>query len=227
MGKKLFTYNENYFHVIDTKEKAYWIGFIMADGYVLDNRNTGGHNTTFRIRLNELDKTHLEKFNKCINCNKPIKIVKNYGVYKNSHDLAEFCIQNKIIVEDLKNIGFSSGNKSCNEFIPDVILSNKDFLKSFILGLFDGDGSIAIGKRLNEFSIVSSKSMCEKIKEFLEEELLINMNKVSRNGKLENLYRVRTNKNSNLIAIRDFLYSNEEIFLERKREAFNKLLPSP
>lgn len=32
--------NEHFFDVIDTEEKAYWLGFIFADGYVAKDRPT-------------------------------------------------------------------------------------------------------------------------------------------------------------------------------------------
>lgn len=31
-----YTFNENIFSVIDTPEKAYWAGFLYADGYLTD-----------------------------------------------------------------------------------------------------------------------------------------------------------------------------------------------
>ena len=34
LGIKYLTYNKNYFDVIDTPTKAYWLGFLYADGYV-------------------------------------------------------------------------------------------------------------------------------------------------------------------------------------------------
>lgn len=29
-----YTYNKNAFNIIETEEDAYWLGFILADGYV-------------------------------------------------------------------------------------------------------------------------------------------------------------------------------------------------
>lgn len=45
LGKELenttvrLIYDRYFFHVIDTAEKAYWLGFVTADGYVNERRN--------------------------------------------------------------------------------------------------------------------------------------------------------------------------------------------
>lgn len=36
MARK-YNYNDNYFENIDTEEKAYWLGFIAADGSIVNN----------------------------------------------------------------------------------------------------------------------------------------------------------------------------------------------
>ena len=57
--------------MIDTEEKAYWLGFIYADGYII-NSIKGKTSDAFGITLQEKDKGHLEKFKKSINSNHPI-----------------------------------------------------------------------------------------------------------------------------------------------------------
>jgi len=49
-------YNRHIFDEINTSDKAYWLGFIIADGYLNDNKNM------LRIKLGDKDKHHLEKF---------------------------------------------------------------------------------------------------------------------------------------------------------------------
>jgi hypothetical protein len=40
-GRRRYSLNETFFDQIDTPEKAYWLGFIAADGFVRDNRTWG------------------------------------------------------------------------------------------------------------------------------------------------------------------------------------------
>lgn len=193
MGKRLWKYNEDYFKEIDTFEKAYWLGFIMADGYLCDNRLKPNKSlaVSLRIRLSEEDKEHLEKLNESLSYNKPIKIVKNYGVYKNCRDLAEFNLSSRKMVDHLYNHGLTSGDKSCKEVLPTCI-NTDELKKGFILGLFDGDGHITLTDKTTEWGIVSSKEMLIEIKKFLEENLDIKLSEVGLNGSGENLYRLRT-----------------------------------
>lgn len=37
-----YFHNENYFENIDSEEKAYWLGFIFADGYILNKDDKYG-----------------------------------------------------------------------------------------------------------------------------------------------------------------------------------------
>lgn len=49
-------FNESYFDSIDTPEKAYWLGFFFAGGYV------SGTRTDVSLTLGRSDRSHLEKF---------------------------------------------------------------------------------------------------------------------------------------------------------------------
>ncbi|MGM9535052.1 MAG: hypothetical protein ACI3VR_07355, partial [Intestinibacter sp.] len=57
-------FNEHIFDVIDTEEKAYWLGFIFADGYIgstpLEPNKKSVYN--FELSLKLEDTSHLEKF---------------------------------------------------------------------------------------------------------------------------------------------------------------------
>ncbi len=55
-------FNQHIFDNIDTEEKAYWLGFIYADGYIA-KLNMEKINYAFSIGLAVIDVKHLEKFN--------------------------------------------------------------------------------------------------------------------------------------------------------------------
>jgi hypothetical protein len=221
--RRKYKYDENYFAEINSKEKAYWLGFIMADGYLYDNtkRQNKSSAVGMRIRLSVKDSELLEKLNKDMKCDKPIKTVKNYGKY--GGDLAEFQLNSRHILDDLRKIGYTCGNKSGNEFL--IKFNNSVLTKNFILGIFDGDGSVSInnGGRTAEWQIVSSLKLCEEVQDFLLQELpeikkFQAIHKNNRNKDNE-LYRLRTGSKQYIRILYDYFYNSDcsSSFLERKR----------
>lgn len=55
LKKSKYTYNSNYFNVIDTPEKAYWLGFIAADGCVSINSKTNSGELTIKLQISDND----------------------------------------------------------------------------------------------------------------------------------------------------------------------------
>ena len=66
-GARKHTCNEHFFDTIDTQEKAYWLGFLFADGNVSNISNT------VSISLKGDDIAHLEKFKIFINASNNIR----------------------------------------------------------------------------------------------------------------------------------------------------------
>ena len=52
----MINYNRHIFDNINNEEKAYWLGFIVADGYLNSDKHM------LRIKLGNKDKQHLIKF---------------------------------------------------------------------------------------------------------------------------------------------------------------------
>ena len=61
-------FNYRFFQQIDTEEKAYWLGFLFADGYVSSKGNFIGLN----ISLKDID--HLKKYNTTLNYSKGLSV---------------------------------------------------------------------------------------------------------------------------------------------------------
>lgn len=64
--RRHYDIDENFFEEINTEEKAYWLGFILADGCLKKNSNQ------LSINLSIKDFNHLEKFKKNLKSDKPI-----------------------------------------------------------------------------------------------------------------------------------------------------------
>ena len=72
MGRPpLHAMNDYFFSDINTEEKAYWLGFMAADGSV--------NKTGIVINLKDIGTNHLEKFKETIESTVNITIHKNNG----------------------------------------------------------------------------------------------------------------------------------------------------
>src|SRR6478736_1902435 len=153
-GAVKYSINENYFSKIDTHEKAYWYGFLWADGSI--------YKWNFELALQARDLYVIEEFKKAINSNHPIKKHKKYETYR-------FCFANKKIIQLFKQINIGE-RKSYTSFCP--IISNELFF-SFLLGLFDGDGNVTDGGGLR---ITTSPDMGIWLKEKFKDLADVNLN---------------------------------------------------
>ncbi len=144
--------NHNYFETINTKEKAYWLGFLYADGYITGDSRHLNLRVEMKLKRNELK--WIEKFANTIGANHE-KIEDNVNTYRIRISSSKMAI-------DLINHGCVFNKSNIIEF-PDSIALKK--LKSaFLLGFYDGDGQqntskITSGSKLflnqirNEFKI--------------------------------------------------------------------------
>ncbi len=68
-------FQHDFFHVINTEQKAYWLGYIMADGCVTTTQSN-------RIEITSKDVEHLHKWHRAIGSTH--KVLISYGVYGKS-----------------------------------------------------------------------------------------------------------------------------------------------
>lgn len=78
-SRRKYSVNENYFQDINSCEKAYWLGFIAADGCVTHTGGREGGSKVLVFNLNERDKGHLEKFCHSIESEAKIKLKPGVG----------------------------------------------------------------------------------------------------------------------------------------------------
>lgn len=128
-----YTFNENIFEQIDTPEKAYWIGFLYADGSIHTNSNT------LALTLKESDKEHLQHFEHFLN------IEPSCLKYQSDSKAWRFQVTREKIWKDLYSIGFTPSKTYDKTLIVWNHIPNQ-YKKDFLLGLWDGDGSFYISK---------------------------------------------------------------------------------
>ena len=134
-----YTCDQNFFSEINNHKKAYWLGFIAADGCLY---RRDGHAGVISISVNEKDIEILNNLKNDIKYAKPISLIKDC---RREHTImATLQIVSDIMFNDLLNIGI--GIRKTFDLDLNRIFQNlsNHLIPSFILGYFDGDGSIDI-----------------------------------------------------------------------------------
>lgn len=214
---KIYSVNENYFETIDNERKAYWLGFLMADGTMREHK-VGCLQLSFE--LCEDDKYIIELFNNDINSTYKVTINSSKNSSKNR---ARLVITNYNFCKHLIKHGIVP-NKTGKEKIPETI-PNK-YIKDFIRGFFDGDGCIMfnnINRARGKFHIVSCSY---KILYDISQIIPVNFSNKSLHlkSKTTHIYELETSNLVNLAKIYDYLYYDNCLCLKRKEDKFKKFL---
>ena len=216
-GRKHF-FNERYFEKIDKPEKAYLLGFITADGCVYN----GSNKTSFRFQMNlkESDSYVLDFLQKEIESDYKIQfkeVAFNKSGKKSRSALLK--INSTAFCKDLISLNVVP-RKSMKESIP-LKKIPKEFLRYFVLGYFDGDGSISYTKSSPHISILGSKKMCEQLNKIFVDNGIDQNVFFDRNKKI---FGLRINNTKNKIKLYNFLYKDHVFFLKRKKEIFDSFV---
>ena len=204
---KRYELNESYFDSIDTAEKAYFLGFIAADGYVNNNYQQ------LSVTLHKADVEVLDNLKKALGYTGPVKqrLMSSNGHWATRVTL---CIVNKHIVDSLNKLGIIQKKSLVLKF-PEI---DTTLHSHFIRGYFDGDGSIHEPDCFNMAGTPAFLSAaqailiakCELNKTKLDD--YKETNKLCYNGKLQ------------LKWIYDYLYKDSTVHLTRKKIKFEEVI---
>lgn len=200
--------DSSFFDLIDTEEKSYWLGFLLADG----NISRGGRykqGRVLRIALQKRDKPHLDKLKKSLKSSHLLK-------YDAQHKCWWFAITCKQLVMSLQEKGWDQFKKRGKTKI--VKCMNQNLIKHLLRGLIDGDGWI---HRSNGNCIIGFTNLHKSIVEWFAKEM--------RNQGVKSDAKVRQPKNHKNWVIQykgthltrsiiNILYKDCTIYLDRKNQ---------
>ena len=198
-GKKV---NHEFFDKIDTLEKAWLLGFLMADGTISSDRNR------IKIGLSSVDREILEKIQKKIQSERNILDYETAAGFK----ISELVWSSKNHKEKLSKYGIVP-NKTYKELhLPNL---SKEMKLCFILGYYDGDGCFRNDNATCRWEICSYRpELLTEIANFLN----LNYNgkaKISESVSRKNYYTI-TYSTQVLTQFLDEMYLLSPIKLERK-----------
>ena len=207
----------NYYKIVDSKKKAYWLGWLFAEGSLYKRRDG---QLVISVEIDVKDGILIKRFINTIGFNpkkvefhKRIKYNKKGEPYISRTFRVRF--KNNLFAKNLQSQGFPVGKKAGKIRFPK--LNNKKYDLAFLLGYFDGDGTIKHHKsgKIIEIRIFSkSRLFLEDIKsKFGLDYKIVQMIGKKRDG---------TPTYTNALNLGFFLYNNIidncDVSLPRKRD---------
>lgn len=191
--------HESFFHVIDTEEKAYWLGFLAADGCI-----TTGHRVVLDLAVK--DKNHLYKLKHALQAEQNVSA-------NQEHASCSFTIRSAQMVEDLAKHGVHP-RKTHTTFAPELA----SFLQShYWRGVFDGDGCIFLANKslclVGNFQILSGfRDFCATVYPTLRSTV----------RSKETIFQYSM-KGEGALSVLDAMYAHATVSLDRKFEIYQQL----
>lgn len=208
---------EDYFENIDSKEKAYWLGWLLTDGCVT-KRNS------IELTVRQDDEYILKLLEQDLGVSGCVKAFgKNYS---------RFVLGSKKMCNDLSKFGVVP-NKSLTLKFPNNI--PKKYETHLLRGMFDGDGGFTLGmttryykhrkktytKPYQELSFTNIYSICDEFQTTLLKYVDIGKKNITSNN---SIYRVRWSNREEILHILEILYTDcGNHYLKRKCSLYKQL----
>lgn len=212
LSQTKYSVDDKFFDTINDEYRAYWLGFLFADGYIRERKS----GNSLEMKLSIKDKEHLMLFRDCLKSTHVIKDSYNRVKYKNGYSqshMSHLAIYSLKLVESIKKCGIHSRKTFTIEF-PDI---PKNLTNHFIRGYFDGDGSFSFNPEKYK---IHTNIVCasDKFRDRLIE-ILTGHGIDARN--YGNIVIDIQSKLGNL-KFYNYIYKNATIFLKRKKEKYEK-----
>lgn len=209
------------FDIIDSEEKAYWLGFLYADGCVYINDKRREHYV--RVYLKDSDVDHLKKlktfFKDTREDKDSIKLIKCFLKKTGKTYLGyQYLISSRHLCDQLESLGCTRRKSLTLTFPSESIFSKSNLIYDFIRGYFDGDGCIS--HTIDKHGILRPYISALGTREFLEgvQKYFPEFPNLYNHG---NVFKIACYyKKARSIANK--LYGHATIYLDRKYEKFKE-----
>lgn len=197
--------DNDYFSNIDTVNKAWVLGFMMADGNISKSKNE------MRFNLSSVDKEILVKIKEEIKIERDIVD----SVTGNGFPFSYLAWTSQKQKEDLAKFGIVPAKTYTDLHLPKF--EDQNLTKAFVLGYFDGDGSFSVKDNYCRFRIYShGDTILRDIAQFLSD---VYKSKYSISQDKRGLWELSFSPTGAIRILSD-LYSLNSIHLERKYDKF-------
>ena len=217
-GRRIYALDDYFFDVIDTEAKAYWLGFITADGCVQAGViSNGWQRHGLYVKLKASDAGHLEKLKADLAAENPVHHVPQRG-----KPAAEIAFSSRHLVDSLIRLGVTP-RKSLTVTPWD---GPPRLMRHYWRGMVDGDGSIVRhpGPRDKWYLMLCGSGACVEAFRAWASPVCGSAAKVMRIG---NICRWTVAGLASPQAVARELYGDATVYLDRKHERALRLMAAP
>ena len=165
--------NHDYFEVIDTPEKAYFLGLLLTDGNVHYDKRKANRQPSIQIALKGEDISIIKKFKQEINADNKISIYTGDGRFE-----CVFIVHSLKMAQDLEQYDIKPRKTFLINKMPNI---PSQYVRDLIRGIFDGDGTVYILTKDSKlrFGFYGTHNLIEDIINFLHIEIGLPLNKIT------------------------------------------------
>ncbi len=224
-SKKSLYCEYDWFRAIDTESKAYWLGFLYADGCVTDRG-------CIQVLLAAHEMDQLAKLKAALNAEHPIELRRDWiedEIYPRWQETAKIRLNSREMADDLARLGMLP-RKSLTLVFPTEQQVPLHLRRHFIRGYFDGDGSVSVSyyrgaDKAGHWTacILGTTSFVQRCGEVIMEEGDLSQIDIRPHSSTPGMDYLQYRRVADLTRLRDYLYQDATVWLERKRETFDKL----
>lgn len=208
--------NIDYFETIDCEAKAYWLGFLWADGGMSKTTKSASGYNRLTIAQHEKEYDHIVKFQQAIEC--------DYEIKQQPKHIVALDINSTPFCQHLEALGYARKDKRTN--IPPIPTY---LIRHFIRGYFDGDGCLSVyiqhvqqyNIRKQEWSLTGNREFLINIAEILRLNVGVSNNVGIKEYKRTNkAITIRYGKAADVANLYHYMYDSATVYLESKHEKF-------
>lgn len=210
--------NEDFFEVINTEEKAYWLGFVYADGWISKQQ----YADYFGVSLSTVDKEHLYKLKDHMDSTYKVHNYKHDTSFKDGTEYSVYKVCSRKLVSDLIDKGVLEQKTDIVE-APSFL--DEKFIPSFLRGYFDGDGSFSYhkskrNKNIYGLKILGTEAFLDFINDYIEKHAGFRIPRYSKRREHQTVKCYELNGKKRCEAFLDIIYKDANVYLDRKYEKY-------
>lgn len=212
--------DESFFDKIDSEAKAYWLGFVTADGAIIDRVARRGTQYQISVRLQLADSDHLEKMRADFGSSCQVKEIL-YTYRGRRYACSGLTLSSKRLVKQLKKLGVGPRKsltvKPCRE-IP------RQLQHHYWRGVFDGDGCLTSsirpsGLRVWGLGLAGSQAIVTGFRNYL----LTIMRSVPAVHPHRSIFVLKAGGLASPQCVAHILYDGSSVYLDRKKALVDEL----